>query len=82
MSAGDFIEILRQVNTMEEQRFWGVIALCLVALVVYLVKHKVWAKATIDVAGIKAKETGLKEASSIVQVGVLAAALAFIAKMR
>lgn len=78
MNNFDFIEFLKQVNIMEEQRFWAIIALFMMALLVYLVKYKIKAKESTDVEKIKLKEVQVKEVSNVLQVGICAASIAFL----
>lgn len=80
MIAADFIEILKQVNIMEEQRFWGVLALFLVGLVIYLQKHRVKAKERTDVAEIESNSAKLKEVLKFGKVAMIVGAITFIAK--
>ena len=68
-----FTEFIKALSIMDYVQFFSVIGLVLVWLWVYLVKHRIKAKESTDVAKIT-------ESSKVVQVGMLAAAIAFLLK--
>lgn len=80
MTFAHFTEFIKALSIMDYVKFFAVVALVLVALWVYLEKHKIKAKEATSVAEIGLKGGKVKEASAIVQVGMLAAALAFLLK--